>query len=354
MAQPGELNFDLKNPRSPEETFADEIEVLSYLVENADVDELVQSILSGGWLDYEPMIVLTDGNIVLEGNRRLAALRLIADEVLRDSLKYTLPNVGQPYSLPERVRIKNVATRAEARAFIGFKHINGPFKWDALAKAKFAAEWLHEEQADLATISRKLGDNHSTVRRLVNGWVVLQQALQNGFRRDQTTKKSFPFSHLYTALARPNIRLFLGLPTEDAERVFQKNPVPVDHLPQLRDLMSWLYGQKAEPTVISSQNPDLNRLVDVLGSPDALAMLRGTRDLDRSYEVIEDKGQRFSQALMATIRQAEEALRLVANYDGEASLMSAGENLVRTSRTIRDAMRRVMDDDDDPLVETPV
>jgi hypothetical protein len=346
MAKPKDLHFDLQNPRSPDEVFEDEQEVLTYLLENADVDELVQSILSAGWLDYEPMIVLTESNTVLEGNRRLAALRLIEDLQLRESLGYVLPVVTDSKSLPSLVRVKEVSTRREARAFIGFKHINGPFKWDALAKAKFAAEWLHDEQADLTLVSRKLGDNHNTVRRLVNGWVVLQQALREGFRREQTTKKSFPFSHLYTALARPSVRAFLGLPSDDSGGVFPKNPVPVEFLPQLREFMSWLYGQKTEPSIIFSQNPDLNRVVDVLGNSGALAMLRGTRDLARAYEVVEDKGQRFSQALMATIRQAEEALRLVANYDGEASLMSAGENLVRTSRALRDAMRRTLDDDD--------
>jgi hypothetical protein len=343
MEEPKELRFDLRNPRSPDDAFGDEAEILAYLIEHADVDELVQSILSAGWMDYEPLIVQVPGDVVLEGNRRLAALRLIEDASLRAKLKYVLPDVPNPKPLPQFIRVKDVKDRNEARAFIGFKHINGPFKWDALAKAKFAAEWLFEGNAELATVSRTLGDNHNTVRRLVNGWSVLQQALSNGFRRDQTTRKSFPFSHLYTALARPNIRAFLGLLSDDPTTVLGKNPVPTDYLPQLREVMSWLYGQRGEPSVVLSQNPDLNRLVDVLGSTGARAMLQGTRSLDRAYEVIEDKGQRFGQALMATIRQCEEALRLVANFDRDATLMSAGDNLVKTSRALRDQMRRILD-----------
>lgn len=266
---------------------------------------------------------------------------------LRARLKYSLPDIPAPKPAPAFVRVKDVKDRGEARAFIGFKHINGPFKWDALAKAKFAAEWLRDDKADLATVSRTLGDNHNTVRRLVNGWVVLQQALNDGFNRDQMTRKAFPFSHLYTAIARPNVRIFLGLPPDTLTEVLDKDPIPTSDLPQLREFMGWLYGQRGKPSVILSQNPDLNRLVDVLGNAGAIAMLQGTRNLERAFEVVEDKGQRFSQALMATIRQCEEALRLVANFDRDSSLMSAGDNLVRTSRALRDQMRRILDGDAD-------
>jgi len=346
MARPSDLNFDLRNPRSPDDSFADEDAVLEYLIDNADIDELVQSILSAGWMDYEPLIVQVPNNTVLEGNRRLAALRLIAKGDLRTKLKYNLPEIPDPKPTPEFVRVKDVKDRNEARAFIGFKHINGPFKWDALAKAKFAAEWLSDGAADVATVSRTLGDNHNTVRRLVNGWSVLQQALAEDFKRDQTTRKAFPFSHLYTALARPNVRAFLGLPADEPSEVLSKFPVPPDHLPQLREFMSWIYGQKGEPSVILSQNPDLNRLVDVVGNTQALAMLQATRSLDRAYEVVEDKGQIFAQALMAAIRQTEDALRLVGSYDQDSTLMSAGDNLVRTTRALRDQMRRILDEVD--------
>lgn len=347
MEEPGRLLFDLRNPRSPDETFADEPAVLDYLVENADIDELVKSILSAGWMDYEPLIVQTPGNIVLEGNRRLAALRLIADSALRTRMRYSLPDIPSPKPAPAFVRVKDVPDREEARAFIGFKHINGPFKWDALAKAKFTAEWLQDGKADLATVSRTLGDNHSTVRRLVNGWTVLQQALRDGFNRDQMTRKAFPFSHLYTALPRPNVRAFLGLSPDSPTEVLGKDPVPTGNLQQLRELMSWLYGQRGEPSVIGSQNPHLNQLVDVLGNMGAMAMLQSTRNLEQSFEVLEDKGKRFSQALMATIRQCEEALGLVANFDRDSSLMSAGDNLFRTCRALRDQMRRILDGDTD-------
>lgn len=333
------LGLDLKNPRAPDEQFASQDDVLEYLLNFVDLDEMIQSILSSGWLDYEPLIVLGHDNIVLEGNRRLAALRILGDRELRRRLKIDLGEEPSPSALPSTVRIRRVGSRSEARDYIGFKHINGPFKWDPLAKAKYAAEWFHDVH-DIKQISRRLGDGHNTVVRLVNGWSVFDQSLSHGFDLKETTRRGFAFSHLYNGLARPNVRRFLGLPCDDVSAVLDRDPVPEDKLDQLRQFMSWLYGQRNERAVIRTQNPDLNRLVEVLGNSNARSMLESTRDLDAAYDQIEDKDLKFSQSLMSAIRDAEDTLRLVPYYDGRADLMSAGANLRRTVYTLYDAIRR--------------
>ena len=225
---PSDLRFDLSNPRFLDEGFTTEEPVLEYLVGAVDVDELLQSIRSAGYVDFEPLIVERASRIVLEGNRRLAALRLLSDDGLRNRLKVRLPDVPDPKPLPERIRVKWVDNRTEARAFIGFKHINGPFKWDALAKAKFAAEWF-EDGGDVVTISRTLGDNHNTVRRLVNGWYALEQARDDGFDREDRSKARFAFSHLYTALTRASVREFLSLTPEDLSAPPKPDPVPAEN-----------------------------------------------------------------------------------------------------------------------------
>ena len=172
-----------------------------------------------------------------------------------------------------------------------------------------------------------------------NGWNVLKQSLDHGFDLKATTRKSFPFSHLYTGLSRPNVRRHLGLPTDDVSAVLPANPVPEKYLDNLQAFMTWLYGQRGKPSVIRSQNPDLNHLVDVLGNAPARIMLEASRDLAAAYDLVEDKGLKFSEALMNTIRQAEDALRLVGNYDGRADLMGAGDNLRRTVLSLHFVVR---------------
>jgi hypothetical protein len=338
--EPGKLVFDLENPRFIGQRFKDEVEVIQFLYDNVDVDELIQSILSAGYIDFEALIVLQRGNVVLEGNRRLAALRLITDANLRKKLKIKLPVVDHPKPLPSKVRVLWVNNRQEARDFIGFKHINGPFKWDAQAKAKYAAQWF-EDGGDIATISRTLGDNHNTVRRLVNGWYALQQAIADGFDLEQISKKTFAFSHLYTALTRASVREFLGLTSEDLSSPPQKNPVPTAHRDDLQTLMSWLYGQehKKEPTLIESQNPNLNELSKVLGHPEAKRMLLANRNLQSAYERVEPAGARFEDALMKAAQQGEDVMGLAGYYDGDATLLRVAEGLQKTTRSLLVVMR---------------
>lgn len=337
---PADLYFDFDNPRFVDHEAQNEEDLIQYLYDHVDVDELIQSILSAGYIDFEPLIVLRKANIVVEGNRRLAALRLISDAALCKKLKIILPKIDTPKLAPETVRVRWVDSRRDARAFIGFKHINGPFKWDALAKAKYAAQWL-EDGGDVATVSRTLGDNHNTVRRLVNGWFVLQQAINDGFDISQISKKNFSFSHMYTALTRASVRDFLGLTSEDLSAPPQKNPISPEHRDDLQRLMSWLYGQeqRKQPTLIQSQNPNLNELSKVLGHPEAKRMLMASRNLQAAFERVEPAASRFEDSLMKAAKQCEDAMGLAGFYDGDATLLRVAEGVNRTSHSLVVVMR---------------
>jgi hypothetical protein len=81
------LLLDRENPRLSEfgiTTKSKEAEILQILWDEMAVNELMYSIVSNGFWDYEPLIVMktADGNsyVAIEGNRRLAAVKLIHDQ----------------------------------------------------------------------------------------------------------------------------------------------------------------------------------------------------------------------------------------------------------------------------------
>ena len=311
---PSDLSFDLKNPRLLGAASPTEADAIQDLVDEADIEELITSITHSGWLDFEPLIVLRDGNVVLEGNRRLAALRIIGDSKLQAKLNITVPTGIHENSLPDSVQVLLVDSRAEARDFIGFKHVNGPHKWDPLAKAKFAYDWLTDDpDTTLDDIARRLGDGFNTVARLVNGYTVLEQARAAGYDDDKRTSKRFAFSHLYTILTRPNARAFLGL-TEPINDQLPSNPVPSDKSSNLLQLMTWLYGQGDDKSIIKSQNPNLNQLNEVLGNKTAVAALKSTGELRESFTIVEDKTKKFTDALFALQVAVREAAAAVGDY----------------------------------------
>ncbi len=339
-----DLLLDLDNPRMPEQTLTTQDEAIEHLVKIGSLEELVQSIALSGWIDVEPLIVVKGTNEVIEGNRRLVALKLVADPERASALGITVPMPLHENAEPETVTCWVVDSREEARDFIGFKHINGPFRWDSYAKARFAARWLEDDGADVADVARRLGDTHKTVARLVNGYRVLKQAEDLGFVRPER----FFFSHLYTALSRPTYRQYLGLP-EDTELLGVK-PIDGDHVDELNLLMSFLYGDDDQRSVIKSQNPDLRRLMEVLPNRTAVGMLTANRNLDEAHALVEDKAQIFADSIYALVTAAQRTSSIIGNYQGgddAEELEALVEGVYRTVRGVLNAMRVAASGDDD-------
>lgn len=93
-----DLDFDLKNPRLSGydiDASATDADIIGLLWDAMDVRELVLSIQASGFFPHEPIIVAReDGkNVVIEGNRRLAAVRLLLQPELSSELKINVPTI---------------------------------------------------------------------------------------------------------------------------------------------------------------------------------------------------------------------------------------------------------------------
>jgi len=75
------LDFDPANPRLAENGIKNpsESQIILALADMADLSEVVESIAANGYIDIEPIIAqrIDDRWRVLEGNRRLAAIRIL-------------------------------------------------------------------------------------------------------------------------------------------------------------------------------------------------------------------------------------------------------------------------------------
>lgn len=347
------LALDPLNPRLiPSANEPSEVDIIAQLYRSEDLSELLQSITANGYLDIEPLVVLEECRrlTVLEGNRRLAAIRLLEEPDLaaqiyqRAQLRITVP------TLPERFRptilevsVYRVATRADARSFIGFKHINGAARWQSYAKARFAAKWYREEaEVTLSDIAAQIGDKHDTIKRMVNAIYVLEQAEDTGaFKLSNRTNPRFNFSHLYTALSRGPFMRFLGL--DESWSRFDPRPDPVsrENVGKLREVLVWLYGSKEESIepVVVSQNPDIKRLADVLENSEGLSILRATGSLTDAHLSTYPASQRFSQSLLRARKEVREASNSLRGFDGrEEALLGVAEDISETAQAMHDRM----------------
>jgi len=237
-----------------------------------------------------------------------------------------------------------VCPRADIWQYVGFKHVNGPQAWRSHSKAQYIA-WVHNElDVTLADIAKQIGDKHHTVRRLYRALMVLEQAEDAGvFQVDDRAKKQFAFSHLYTGLDYKGFEAFLGFKRETS---YKPRPVPKRNVPQLGQLLIWLYGSKSreEESLIRSQNPDLRLLDEVLLTKDGTAALKRGLGLDISHDIGRGDDALFREALLGARQSLQQARgKLLSGYEGERDLKRVAEDILILAESIDEEMQEQQD-----------
>ncbi len=341
------LFFDSKNPRLVEAGGPEsQKEILRILWREFAVDEIALSIAANGYFPYEPLFATKeDGRlVVVEGNRRLAAVRLLVDTDLRRDVGATdLPSISAAAKKALGALPVMTCNRSAIWQYVGFKHVNGHQQWQSYSKARYIA-WVHNDlKVRLDEIAQQIGDYHSTVKRLYRAWMVLEQAEKAGvFTKEDRSKKHFSFSHLYTGLDYLGIQKFIGL---SKERSFDtRSPVPRGKLPSLGELCEWLYGSqtKEKRAVVTSQNPDLRILHEVLLSKDGTAALRKGLPLKVAMDIGKGDEHLFREALIAAKQSLQEARgKLLTGFEGEVDLLRTAQEIVDLADSIHREMTKV-------------
>lgn len=342
------LRLDSNNPRLQQAgRDADQDELLAILWREYSVDEVAMSIAENGFFPHEPLFVAEeDGQlVVIEGNRRLAAVRLLCDAELRERLRVTnlpLVSADQRRELESLPAIR--CNREDVWQYVGFKHVNGPQVWNSLAKAQYIAWVRNELQTDLRDIAQTIGDRHQTVARLYRAYMALTQAETHGaYDREWRSRKHFSFSHLYTGLDYPGIRDFTGIAPVDPPKEL---PIPKRRLKRFGELCVWLWGDdtRSKPPVVKSQNPDLRRLDEALLSSDGLAALRANLDLGTAVGIARGDTALFREALVTAKKSLQDARgKVVTGFRGEQDLLKDVEQIVDIGFALEGDMRKITD-----------
>jgi hypothetical protein len=343
-----DLYLDPHNPRLTDFGLGKhptQTEIIGTLWSKMAVDELALSIAENGFYKHEPLYASREhGRLcVVEGNRRLAAVKLLRNDELRGQLKIAgLPTISANVKKQLGQLPVIVCDREQIWAYLGFKHINGPQAWESYPKAHYVA-WVHNElSVPLEEIARRIGDKHSTVARLYDALMVLQQAeSERVFDKEDRYREHFSFSHLTTGLGYSGIQSFLGLPKGDRV-IGKRRPVPRDHLHLLGELLLWLYGSKsnATPPLVQSQNPDLRNLDEVVRNKQAVAALRKGLSLSVSLEISKGDVRVFRESLVAAKQDLQKARGTVlTGYEGNEDLLKTAEEVVELAQSVLNDMQ---------------
>ena len=291
------LRLDPENPRlSRDEDWAAQPEdrLLREFARRYNLLELARSIADKGFTPRhaEALLVVEDPSaadsyIVIEGNRRLATLKLLTSADSRRSAGATGSQWEELAEEASRLSLDTVPViaypdRAALNDYLGFRHITGPTPWRPEAKARFIAKLLSAGQ-DVGDVARRIGSNHRTVRRFAEAHAVYTQALHANMPMEDVEAG---FGVFYNALDRPGIRDFLGLGRQADITKQPESPVPDEDMDRLRELIGLLYGDsEMDLGKVISESRDLRKLDRVLANDRARANLLRDRNLDRAWRV---------------------------------------------------------------------
>ena len=225
--------------------------------------------------------------VVIEGNRRLATLKLLTSAENRRlagvSTREWQTLATEASGLDtDRVPVVVYPDRESLDDYLGFRHITGPTPWRPEAKARFVVKLLRNGER-IGEVARRIGSNHRTVRRYAEAHVIYMQAAGAGIPMESAEAS---FGIFYNALDEQGVRDFLGLGPQANIQGLPESPVSRDKMTDLRQLVEYVHGDATRgiPRVIK-ESRELRKLGQVLANERARANLLVDRDLERAWRV---------------------------------------------------------------------
>lgn len=324
------LILDTANPRLPasiKRKRNSQQLIIDWLLRNASVLELMESIGAQGYFEGEPLLVTPEGApegsyVVVEGNGRLAACMLLRNPGLAISRKQSVATNAEaalPGKIPGAVPCVVFAKREEILTYLGYKHITGVNEWDALQKARYLDQIRITKFPDLEKseqyriLAREIGSGKRSdyVAKLLTG-LKLYDIIESEdfFGLKGVEEDTLSFSLLTTALSYKSICKFLGLKNASDEEADELN---IGHL---RELTAWLFEQGVAGVTRLGESRNLRSLAAVVEHDDALREFRKGSPLDEAELRTSAPAERFRSALAsakADIVRALEAISLIHN-----------------------------------------
>ena len=335
---PLELKLDPKNPRlTVQEEGSTQDELLRIMIEKFKVAEIAESIIAAGFLPFDPLIGWRhDGRVtILEGNRRVAAMKLLLDPALAPDrhqdrwreMSGRLPTEHRAQIEAVPVTVFSGRDEANIVAYIGYRHVTGVLRWPALEKASYIAYLVEDLKWDYRKVAEQLGSRPSSVERHYVAHHIVEQATDNGIPGTENMRSAFGV--LLRALQARDVADFLGVEYPGDPKK-SRAPVPKQNLENLRYFVAWTFGTEDSPRVLI-ESRFLTKWGRILQSTPAVSYMKRTErpDFDRAWLKSGGQSQSLAEALLTAADRLEESVPLVPMHKGDEEVRSAFEECAR-------------------------
>lgn len=323
------LVFDPLNPRLPSKLkgYNKEDDVLEWMIMYENVIELMGSIGEKGYFTAEPLLVikssrLSDKYEVIEGNRRLAAVKLLEHPSLATFKSRAIKDiVSEAKFSPKELPVIIFPKRDDILIYLGYRHITGIKEWGPLAKAKYLESLqktlkIKDKDEEYKTLAKIIGSKSNYVRVLLAGLEVYKEIENNDFFNikdlDEVTVE---FGVLYTAIGREHISTFIGVDS------FSNNPTKNINIKHLKELSRWMFEKNSEGFTRLGESRHLTDLNEVIGNISALKKFRNGVPLTEAILYTEKPLKVFLDSVEKSISRIKIARDQIHHIDSPSKIM---------------------------------
>ena len=324
------LVFDSNNPRVPLELRGvnDEGKIIEYMIKSGNIIELMESIATNGYFNAEPLLVVEQENgfyKVVEGNRRLAALKLINNPELATLRKKPINEVvaNMDKRVPVKVPCLIYRNESEILDYLGFRHITGVKDWGALEKARYLNQLYVQHVEDTGEnqiytkLAKMIGSRTEYVRRLHTALKLYDLANDKAYFQLNIKESDVDFSWITTALSFKSITDYLGF----SDKYLSMAELNEDHFGRV---FKWMFDPSKK---VVGESRQISQLAKVLSSGQAEKKL--------------EMGAKLTEAILYTTQPNEYFIEL---------LQKAKDNMVDAKSSV-EQLNRVPDETEQILID---
>lgn len=348
------LLLDSENPRLPEDLSPRSQErMIEYIASKGAIEDLMSSIGKNRFFVGEALVAYRNPKDkpaqlrVIEGNRRLTAVKLILNPSLysnRPSIK-ELSDAAIDKPLLEKLPVVIFDTREEVLPYLGSRHIVGVRQWEPLAKARYMRQLysaIHKPKSpprdSYRSVAALIGSYKRTdyIKNNLDGLAVYEVIEKNGFFNiPNLSEESVNFGTLYTAVSNPKIAEYIGAAKYDAKTQSYERLEPISSPSILKTnkvefLARWLYETNDEGETVVGESRGLKELAAVLAFPLARKELESGASLDIAYGYTAG----INEDLMKHLQDAKKYLRAANSLAPNATPTSAHTRITLEMRDL--------------------
>ena len=340
--------FDPKNPRLArftQDKNTSQREIYD-LLRDWSLEELATSFLESGYWVHEAVLCTLeeqeDGEehlVVIEGNRRIAALRRLQATFRGEekSRKWTtlINGVEEPTNLFECVPYILIANRQDIDAFLGFRHVTGIKEWAPPEKAQFISKLIEDRGYSYREVMRKIGSKTPVVERHYVAYCILRQMESiEGLGVEEVQDR---FSVLFLSLRSSSVREFLGVTEKfNIEPKEVMPPIGKGYIDHLREYSLWLFGDKDNQAVVTDSR-DMDKFAAVLASKEGLQYLRSVPEpsIEKAFVIAGGSKKRVYDLVSSATYNLQEALSMFHFFKEDDDLISVSKKLIANVEQVK-------------------